>query len=47
MTIDEVECPFCWDTGTVMFQEMDQDGNTYPVPRPCPEGCLTPDEVPY
>lgn len=47
MSIDDVECPFCWDSGWVMFEEMDENAETHAVPRPCPEGCLTPDEVPY
>ena len=47
MRPEDADCPFCWDTGVCMFQEMDQDGNTYTVPRPCPEGCLAPDEVPF
>ena len=41
------ECPFCWDTGVVLFTEMDHHGDSHQIPRPCPEGCLAPGEVPF
>lgn len=36
-------CPFCWGTGWVTV--MEPPGT--PVTRPCPEGCLAPEEVPF
>lgn len=50
-------CPFCWGTGvitimepTIVFPEGSPAGYTLgdvAVPRPCPEGCMAPDEVPF
>ena len=50
MSIDDVECPFCWDTGVVTVMEpapTDDDVEPIAVIRPCPEGCMAPDEVPF
>ena len=40
-------CPFCWGTGYITVMETGAEGDGVPVNRPCPEGCLAPDEVPF
>ena len=47
MSTGDVECPFCWDTGVVTVMERDRNGDEHAITRPCPEGCLVPDEVPF
>lgn len=41
------DCPFCWGTGWITVMEPGGTYDSRPVKRPCPEGCLAPEEVPF
>lgn len=39
MSIDDLECPFCWGLGWITVMEIGREGEGLPVKRRCPEEC--------